>query len=110
MGYGGLLIEPIIAYRSPVHISLPILIGAGGCGYQTFTGMPQDFNPYSYHDDFQAFFVLEPGIDLEINLVKLVKLGLGASYRSTSDVPLPATAKDALYGFNSSMSIKVGVF
>ena len=72
--------------------------------------MLQDFDPYSYHDDFQAFFVLEPGIDLEINLVKLVKLGLGASYRYTSDVPLPATSKDALHGFNASMSIKVGVF
>ncbi|MBK8613689.1 MAG: hypothetical protein IPN85_09380 [Flavobacteriales bacterium] len=109
-GYGGLLLEPIIAYRSPIHISLPILIGAGGCGYQTFTGLPQDFDPYSYHDDFQAFFVLEPGIDLEMNLVKLVKLGLGASYRYTSDVTLPGTPKNAMEGFNASLSIKVGVF
>jgi hypothetical protein len=109
-GYGGLLIEPIIAYRSPVHISLPVLIGAGGCGYQTHTGLQQDLDPYAYNDDFEAFFVLEPGIDLEMNLVKIVKLGLGASYRYTSDILLPATAKDALRGFNASISIKVGVF
>ena len=110
-GYGGLLLEPVIAYRSPVHISLPILIGAGGCGYQTYTDLPgEGIDPETWHDDTDAYFVLEPGIDLEFNLVKLVKLGLGASYRYTSDITLPETAKDALRGFSANMSIKVGVF
>lgn len=110
-GYGGLLIEPVIAYRSPVHVSLPILIGAGGCGYQTYTGQPgENFDPYTWHDDFDAFFVIEPGVDLEVNVVKLVKLGLGVSYRYTSDISLPETAADAMRGLNASMSIKVGVF
>ena len=54
--------------------------------------------------------MLEPGIDLEVNLVKLVKLGLGASYRYTSDVTLPGTPKNAMEGVNASLSIKVGVF
>ncbi len=110
MGYGGLLLEPIIAYTSPVHVSLPILIGAGGCGYQTFTDLPSNFDPNTWEDDVQAFFVVEPGVDLEINMVKLVRLGLGASYRYTSDVTLPATSKDALNGFNATFSVKVGVF
>ncbi len=29
-GYGGLLLEPIILPWFPVHVSLPILFGAGG--------------------------------------------------------------------------------
>lgn len=110
MGYGGLLIEPIIAYRSPVHVSLPVLIGAGGCGYQTFTDLPDEWDPANWEDDVQAFFVVEPGIDLEVNMVKLVRLGLGVSYRYTSDVLLPATSKDALNGFNATFAVKVGVF
>jgi hypothetical protein len=109
-GYGGLLIEPVIAYKSPIHISLPVLIGAGGCGYQTYTGLHEDFDPNSWHDEYEAFFVIEPGVDLEFNLVKLVKLGLGASYRYTSDINLPETPEDAMRGFNASMSIKIGVF
>ncbi len=109
-GYGGLLIEPIIAYRSPVHISLPLIIGAGGCGYQTYTDLPDDFDPFTYKDDVQAFFVIEPGIDLEINMVKLVRLGVGASYRYTTDIDLPGTPEDAMRGFNASVSVKVGVF
>lgn len=109
-GYGGLLIEPIIAYKSPVHISLPMMIGAGGCGYQTHTSLPPDFDPLTYKDDVQAFFAAEGGVDLEINLVKMVRLGVGGSYRYTSDITLPGTPKDAMRGFNASMSIKVGVF
>ena len=110
-GYGGLLIEPVIAYKSPVHISLPVLIGAGGCGYRTYTTLPEeDFDPDTWHDAVDAFFVIEPGVDLEFNLVKMVKLGLGASYRYTSDITLPETSKDAMRGFNANMSIKVGVF
>ena len=109
-GYGGLLIEPIIAYRSPVHVSLPIVIGAGGCGYSVYSDLPPDFDPLTYKDDVQAFFAAEAGVDLEINMVRMVRLGLGASYRYTSDLTLPGTPADALRGFNASMSIKVGVF
>lgn len=110
-GYGGLLIEPVIGYKSPVHISLPILIGAGGCGYRTYTALPEeDLDPETWHDDVDAFFVIEPGVDLEFNLVKMVKLGLGVSYRYTSDITLPETSKDAMRSFNANMSIKIGVF
>jgi hypothetical protein len=111
LGYGGLLIEPIIAYRSPVHISLPIIIGAGGCAYAQQRVVTQEDDVLGYRwDDGQAFFVVEPGIDLELNIIPLVRLGVGASYRYTSDVDLPATAKDALHGLNVGFAIKVGSF
>ncbi|MCB9184620.1 MAG: hypothetical protein H6591_11950 [Flavobacteriales bacterium] len=110
MGYGGLLIEPIIAYRSPIHISLPILVGAGGCVY-SWDGQPEtDFDPRFYSDDAQAFFVVEPGIDLELNVIPLLRVGLGASYRYTSDLDLPATSNDALHGLNVGVTVKVGRF
>jgi len=54
--------------------------------------------------------VVEPGVDLEINVVPLVRLALGASYRYTSELDLPATPKDALQGMNASFTIKVGWF
>jgi len=117
MGYGGLLIEPIIAYKSPIHISLPIIIGAGGCAYTTGypwneehhdgTGDHHDFN---YRDDAAAFFVIEPGLELEMNLIPYLRIGVGASYRYTTDIDLPGTAKDALHGLTTGVSIKVGKF
>lgn len=112
MGYGGLLIEPIIAYRSPVHISLPLIIGAGGVTYGYQSRLPEDFDPHTHYrtDDAQAFFVVEPGIELEVNVLPLLRVGIGASYRYTSDIDLPATSKDALHGFNAGFCVKVGRF
>ncbi|MBK6542665.1 MAG: hypothetical protein IPG10_15565 [Flavobacteriales bacterium] len=110
MGYGGLLLESIIAYKSPVHVSLPVLIGAGGCTYQRVTPPTLWSDSLSYVDDSQAFFVVEPGIDIELNVTRYLRLGLGGSYRLTSDMELPATAKDALHGINAALTIKVGVF
>ena len=110
LGYGGLFIEPVIAYRSPVHITLPLIIGAGGVGYSYNSRFPENIDQLEYRDDVQAFFVVEPGIELEFNIIPLVRLGLGASYRYTTDLDLPGTAKDALHGFNTGFSVKVGRF
>lgn len=110
-GYGGLLIEPVISYSSPIHISLPIIIGAGGYGYTTSYDIHDlEGDPYLHFEDAHSYFVLEPGIDLEINVIPLLRLGLGASYRYTSDLKLAATPTDGLQGWNASMSIKIGVF
>jgi hypothetical protein len=63
MGYGGLLLEPVIGYKSPIHVTLPILIGAGGCTYQTY--LPRPFRDSTHRVDRfergEAFFVVEPG-------------------------------------------------
>lgn len=112
MGYGGLLIEPVIAYRSPVHITLPVIVGAGGVTYDHSSIISDEFDPHGYHEhyDAQAFFVVEPGIELELNVIPLVRVGIGASYRYTSDLHLPATPKDALHGSNVGLSLKIGRF
>ncbi|MFZ1694870.1 MAG: hypothetical protein WAT74_16855 [Flavobacteriales bacterium] len=112
MGYGGLLLEPVIAYRSPVHITLPVIIGAGGVTYGYHSELPDDFDPLEYDDtyDAQAFFVVEPGVEVEMDVIPLVRVGIGASYRYTTDMNLPATAKDALHGINAGISLKVGCF
>ncbi|MCB0793434.1 MAG: hypothetical protein KDB88_01755 [Flavobacteriales bacterium] len=111
LGYGGLLIEPIIAYRSPVHVSLPILIGAGGCGYSYNSSGYRDGQWHgSYFDHAKAFLVVEPGVEVELNLVPFLRLGMGISYRYTSEVELAATPNDVLHGLNAGVSLKVGRF
>ncbi|MEO8589674.1 MAG: hypothetical protein ABI432_09915 [Flavobacteriales bacterium] len=110
MGYGGSLIEPILAHSRAVHVSLPLIIGAGGCGYQVHEALPGNFDPFTYSDDAQAFFVVEPGVGLELNLTKLVRFGMGAYYRYTTDITLPGTAADTLRGFNAGVTVKVGKF
>lgn len=119
-GYGGLVIEPIIGAKHPVHVSFPVLIGAGGVAYirdywMTYPQYPGDYNYYT--EDATAYFVLEPGIELELNMVKFFRIGLGAYYRYTSDIKLNtwngaeyAEVSPDLKGFSFGLSLKFGKF
>ncbi len=88
-GYGGLFIEPILLPKYPVHVSFPVIMGVGG----VTAIQSQDWsNSNSYHNvnyyDSDVFLVLEPGVDVEFNIVKFFRLSLGASYRFTNKINL----------------------
>lgn len=101
-GYGGLLLQPIVYPNHPVHLSFPILIGGGGVS--TFSSKNlEKYNwdhyhnsNYSYFNDSDYFFVFEPGIDVEFNILKFFRIAVGASYRFASDVNLKYTYTDEI--------------
>ncbi|MDO8896815.1 MAG: hypothetical protein Q7V19_04125 [Bacteroidales bacterium] len=109
-GYGGLLIEPILAPFSPVHLTFPIIIGAGGIAYvdRYYWDNHSSYDPWV--TDADAFFVFEPGIELEMNLLRFLRLSVGASYRLTSDIKMENAKSDALNGLAGSFSLKFGKF
>lgn len=110
-GYGGLLIEPIIFPMRPVHISIPILIGGGGAAYVNesyYDNQHEDWNYYTV--DASPFFVLEPGIEIEFNVVKFMRIGLGGYYRYTSGLNLQKTGEHIMDGFSGGLSLKFGKF
>jgi hypothetical protein len=118
-GYGGLLIEPIVAGRSPVHVSFPILIGGGGVTLVDMYRWDYWGDPHhGYEFAYDAFFVFEPGVELEFNLARWFRLAAAVSYRYTSDINLyrPDSniaheyRKDALRGFNYGLTFKFGKF
>lgn len=99
-GYGGLYLEPVILSLKPVHIAIPILIGGGGI-----------YNEYIVNYTESAFFIIEPGIDVELNIAKWFRIGLGASYKFTSKLEsLPNQPTDLLNGFNYGLTFKFGWF
>jgi hypothetical protein len=113
-GYGGLFIEPIIAPNFPVHLAIPILIGGGGAAWNYTTwydyGWEDDY--YDYYDpyDYDGFFVIEPGLEIELNLVKFMRASVGVTYRYVTDLQLDGTPKDAMNGFAGNFSLKFGKF
>lgn len=111
-GYGGLFLEATIFPFSPVHISIPVIIGAGGVAYTTTYWRDDYWNdPYNnYTLDADAFFVLEPGIELELNLIKFMRFAIGGSYRYTSEISLIESDSDMLRGFNGHFALKFGWF
>ncbi len=110
-GYGGLLIEPIVAGKSPVHLSFPILIGGGGVSLVDMYNWDNWGNPYpTYEYDYDSFFVIEPGVELEMNIARFFRLAAAVSYRHTSEIQLYQTSSDALRGFNYGLTFKFGKF
>ena len=111
-GYGGLIMEPIIFGWYPVHVSIPILIGAGGVASTSYSGDWHD--PYEYWDgyleDAVAFFVTEVRVELEFNLVRFFRLAVFGGYRYTSDIIMEKTAPDALRAWTGGMTFKFGSF
>jgi hypothetical protein len=56
------------------------------------------------------FANLEPGVALEINLWKYLKLNLTAGYRFVSDVTFRNLSQRDLMGFTYSAALKIGIF
>ena len=111
-GYGGLVMEPIILGWFPVHISLPILVGAGGVANTSYSA--DWYDPYDYVDgyveDATAFFVAEGRVELEFNLVRFFRLAVFGGYRYTTPIIMENTSEDALTGWNAGVTFKFGSF
>jgi hypothetical protein len=110
-GYGGLYLEPILFPRFPIHLSFPTLFGAGGISYVTnevnFDG--------NFIEDSEAFLLIEPSAELELNLTKFFRLAFGVSYRlpSSFNVGLsgsPIANAQSLKGISYGMTFKFGKF
>lgn len=108
-GYGGFYFEPIILPQFPAHISIPLFVGVGGIAYVS----DLDFDNNQWEDaveDNTAFVVLEPGIEIEFNLFKYLRLATGITYRYTSDINIENSDKDILNGFTYGITLKMGKF
>lgn len=106
-GYGGLLLEYIIASRKLVHLDIQCLIGAGGVSSYTDTYLCYDED---YFSDGDAFFALEPGASLMLNLHRYVRVGVGATYRYVGGVCYRGLEDADLRGFTGQMIFKFGNF
>lgn len=108
-GYGGLLLEYILLPNKLVHLSFPVVIGAGGLLYSDTRAMDGvDFDKSIIAST--AFFVLEPGVELEINITSFMRFGAGVSYRYTNGMSLPNTPSNSFNALSVNASLKFGSF
>lgn len=110
-GYGGLYIEPILLPRLPVHLSFPVLLGAGGISY--ISNEP-NFNNH-FIEDSELFLMIEPSAELELNLTKHFRLAFGASYRFPTRFNVgmegsPRANAESLKGMSYLVTMKFGKF
>jgi hypothetical protein len=110
-GYGGLYIEPILLPRFPVHLSFPLLLGAGGISYVSKESSLNN----NLVEDSEAFLLIEPGAELELNLTRFFRFAVGASYRfpTAFDVGLAGTSTasaESIKGLSYMVTLKFGKF
>lgn len=104
-GYGGIYLEPILAPKLPVHLSLPVLFGVGG-----ITRI-NDNNPDYWDSDQQdVYFVFEPAVELEFNMTRHFRLAGTLGYRFTSKIEMAGVDPDMLEGLNAGVIFKFGRF
>jgi len=108
-GYAGLLLQPVIFPKFPVHVSFPVLLGAGGAAsVSTYYNEPWD--AYWEMQDETFYFIVEPAAEVELNLIRWIRLSAGVSYRLTSPVNLQGYSNDVLRGLSGNVTLSFGKF
>lgn len=112
MGYGGLFFEYIYNSDGIIHFTANTIIGAGGLSLN-------NNNPAG--DAGKAttagFFVIEPGISVELNVSRNIRIGFESSYRyigdrfRTSNFTINKSLKELGYtGSSLGLYFKAGIF
>ncbi|AMM51620.1 hypothetical protein TH61_11165 [Rufibacter sp. DG15C] len=111
VGYGGALLEYIPEPDKLFHLTFPLMVGLGGAAYTDNFSDNQNTGNYSYEVyDTDAFMVVEPGVQAELNLARFMRLGLTFSYRFTHGVSLPKTSDKDLSTAALTLTAKFGRF
>jgi len=88
---GGFLIEPIFFALKPIHFAVPIVFGGGAVAFESSNYYNQDYMYNNYHTDYDQFYMIQPGIEVELNITRFFRLAMGGNYRFTSDISLTTT-------------------
>ena len=107
LGYGGLELGAILASDALVHATARVLAGGGRVGYRDRDWHSMDHEMM----DSVGFFVIEPAVDLEINILPFLRLSAGGGYRFVlgMDDRLDLTSQDLSASFFELM-VKFGIF
>ncbi|MCP4581220.1 MAG: hypothetical protein GY839_06350 [candidate division Zixibacteria bacterium] len=106
IGYGGFIMEYINKPNRLVHFSFETLIGAGGATY-LYRDWDDHWDNNGYTD---AFFVLEPGINIMLNFTENIRAGAGISYLYSSGLELYDFDDSDLSGPMGQFVLKFGYF
>jgi hypothetical protein len=100
--------EYIFKPENAVHLSFPLEVGMGEIELDLKDSYEDQH--VTIPSDEAWFFNLEPGVALEINLWKYMKLNLTAGYRFVSDITFRNLSENDLMGFTYSAALKIGIF
>jgi hypothetical protein len=111
--FGGAKMEYTLHPSAAVHFTFPLILGMG-------TARADSLNERSFHTHNEGvhrdsmhgeFLVIQPGVQIEANLLRWVKLFAGVNYRISSAIGTTSILPtDALQGFGINAGLKIGLF
>ena len=105
-GYGGVILGYILNSNSPVHLKFPVLIGIG-------TSNEYEIEPDGDHGttiNSPGFFIIEPGVSVELNLLQELRLEAGLTYRYIDTSRFEQLGAGSLNGFGLRTALIFGKY
>lgn len=108
-GQFGLMTEFVTASTKRVHINFNLMTGAGFIlQYDRSNWDHWEFEDDAHDPD--CFFVMEPGLQLELNLFRWMRFSPGVSYRRAFGSNSKGLTDDELSGVSGNLTLKFGRF
>jgi hypothetical protein len=112
-GQFGLMTEYVIGNDRAIHFAFQLFNGAGfTVQYQRHhweNGEDWD-NRYDNHSDDNWFFVTEPGVKVEMNILKWMRFCPGISYRAAFGSSANGLSDSNISGASMNLTLKFGKF
>jgi hypothetical protein len=108
-GQFGLMTEYVVASTKKVHLAVNLLTGSGF----TMQYDRRDFDDWDfddYEEDPNFFFLMEPGVQVEFNLLKWMRFSPGVSYRRAFGGNGEGLSAADLSNVSYNLTLKFGVF
>lgn len=111
-GQTGLVTEYALGSNRAFHVNFNLFAGAGFTfQYDRYGWHNYDYEPYRYNDiEENWFFVMEPGVQVEMNLFRWMRLAPGISYRQTFGSDSRGLTDHVLTNTTYSVTLKLGKF
>ena len=112
-GYGqfGLMTEFVVASSKAIHVTFELMAGPGFTyQYHRYPWDNYDTN-YEWRDhEFKWATVIEPGAQVELNLLRWMRFSTGVSYRKVIDSHSDYLTDSKLSGLSLNVGLKFGKF
>lgn len=105
-GYGGVEIGRIIAPTHAVHVTTSLLLGGGATSYHDRRW--RDGSDKALPVD--GFWLAEPEVQIETNVTRMLRVGIGGSYRFVHGARLQGVADRDFRGASGAISLTFGRF
>lgn len=110
-GQGGLKLERVIGSNKPIHMVVNLFTGVGFTAqYDRYNWYNNNYNDFHTKHDENWFYVVEPGVQLEMNLFRWMRLSPGISYRNTSHSGAAGLSDRDLSDWSYNVTVKFGGF